>query len=70
MQGGDILNLVNPECSTRTGFYSQLLLLIFGVKWEIPGLAQNPIILYYYYNHRFVWLLTGLIQRQMEYQEL
>ena len=44
MQGGDILELVNPECSIYSGFYSQLSFLVFGVKWEILGLAPNPII--------------------------
>lgn len=62
MQGGDIQELVNPEGHTHSGLYSQLSFLVFGVKWEIPSLPPNPIMLYYYYYHSFIWLLIGQVE--------
>lgn len=56
------------ECSAHSLFYFQLsliVILVFGVKQEIPGLAPDSIILSYYYYHISVWLLIGLISRQM-----
>lgn len=70
MQGGDIQELVNPKCRIHSGLYSQLSFLVFGVKWEIRGLPPNPIMLYYYYYHSFIWLLIGLILRQVESGEI